>query len=190
MLDDILAKSVRSSRRSDLLGNMGEDFDFAARTLHYPLTPEVRFNSILELRTGIATTLKQLQQDKVKTLSIHGHGTKYGDGVGIEMGDDTLHHSTVSRYSVELKKIGDMMAKDGHVIFLHCFAGAATQLMPQLAKLLGVPVSGEIRLNNLSPVFTPIQNAIGAGAQLYRGVPVSDVEKIVGAGMKTYHPSR
>ncbi len=190
MLEDILAKSVRSDRRSGVLGNLGEDFDFAARTLHYPLTPEVRFSSIKELRTGIALSLKQLRQDKVKTLSIHGHGTKYSNGVAIEMGDDILHHSTVYRYAVELKKIGEMMAQDGHVIFLHCFAGAAKQLMPQLTKLLGVPVSGEVRLNNLSPALTPIQNLIGVGSQKMEGVPVSEVEKIVGAGMKTYLPSR
>lgn len=186
MLQDLLAKSVRSSRRSDLLGVWGEDFDFAARSLHYPLTPEVRFQSISELRKGMAVQLKQLGQDAVETLSIHGHGKKYDNGIVLEMGDDDLHHTTLSKHAVEFKKIGEMMAKDGRVIFLHCFAGAAVQLMPELAKLLRVPVLGQIKLNNLSPVLSPVQNAVAAAWQLYNNQSPS---KVVDAGLRTFYPN-
>ncbi len=156
----VLAKSRPSSRVDSLGGVMGEDFDGAIRSLHYPLTPEVSFGSIKELRTGLEVVLKKLHKDRISLLSIHGHGARYTDGVAIEMGDDILHHSTIDTHSVELAKIGRLMAPDGMVDLLHCFAGSAWNLIPKMARHLGVRVRGENELNNLTPVLVPAQTLL------------------------------
>lgn len=160
MKTSVLAKSRPSSRVGSLGGVVSEDFDGAIRSLHYPMTPEVIFGSIKDLRFGLEVELKKLRKDRITLLSIHGHGVRYTDGVAIEMGDDTLHHSTIDAHSVELGKIGRLMAPDGMVDLLHCFAGSAWNLMPKLAKYFGVRVRGENELNNLSPVLAPAQNLL------------------------------
>ena len=185
MATDILAKSINRGRHQTLLGTTGEQFDFAVRTLHYPLTPEVKFSSIRDLRQSLEITLRKLGESEIDCLSIHGHGKKYDNGPVIEMGDDLLHHSTLNEYADEFRKIGRLMSSKGRIEFLQCFAGAGEKLMPALAKLVGVPVAGEIKLNGLSPVLEPVQNVLFDATAL-----AFDHEKgtKVGAGKRTYHP--
>ena len=172
---------MNSGRHQTLLGTTGEQFDFAVRTLHYPLTPEVKFDSIKDLRQSLEIALRKLGEGEIDCLSIHGHGVLYSDGPAIEMGEDMLHHSTVNKHAEELKKIGKMMSADGRIEFLQCFAGAGEKMMPAVAKLVGVPVGGQVKLNGLSAALEPAQNAASYWA-------TGSLSKVVGAGKRTYHP--
>ena len=181
MLSDVLAKSRPTKRFSGVKGVASELFDGAVRTAHHPLTPEFAFKDMKNFLIGLRLVTKTWNIDKIQTLYIHGHGVKYADGVALEMGDDHLHPSTINGFVPAFKTVGNYMDSNGEVKFLHCFAGAGEHIMPKLSKAAGCKVSGEIKLNNLSPVLTPIQNTLGR-------IVTGDKGDHVRAGVKTYDP--
>ncbi len=182
---DVLAKSDPDKRNATLGGVLSEDFSNAVRTLQYPLTSEVSFRTIRQLHLGLERLVAR-EKDQIGKLTIHGHTRTYLDAKNYhvyEFGNDDLHNGSFGLYSEVLKKIGGLMAVNGLVHLLHCSVGRNEPLFTALSKYMNVPVMGELDLNNLGPVFTNFQLAVGVGA----GTAKSG-EGSIRTGTKTFHP--
>lgn len=127
MLKDVLAKSDPRSRATSVLAVMDEDFGKALRTLHYPLTPEVSFTSVKDLRQKLEKTVQSMGQGSLRTLSVHGHGALYDGVPAIEMGNDYLHHTTIKHHRPDLEAIGKLFGKGGNVQFCSVLLAPVTR---------------------------------------------------------------
>lgn len=185
MTIDVLAKSDRDSRHATLRAVLSDDFEDAARTLQYPLTPEVKFSSVASLVRELTTLMKKefQSEDGIGTLSVHGHAQWNGSGARLEFGNDYVSTDSFETYAVDFKKIGALMGDGGEVHLLHCFIGSDPYLGTKMAKCMGVPVTGEMGLNNLGPAFTPFQRTLKVLGGGHDSGPGG-----VRVGTKTFHP--